>query len=211
MVCENGLIYESIVYRPTLEDIVLPGRHLLVEGEGGLFDVSETASEAWSTDVITSDTERMAEVDTDETSSVARSETDANESNEQDSSTTSSTTSSAAMTHLGAIQRIRGRMSATLFRPIREVACAEQMANLSVHPRAVLQPEMSMPQGGGSGPMSSSSSSCSSHGSVSSSAKALAGLASSSSRSPAAACAAAAAAAASLVPSPTQCNQQKNN
>ena len=56
---------------------MLPGRHLLIEGEAGLFDISETASEAWSTDVITSDTERMAEVDTDETSSVARSDADA--------------------------------------------------------------------------------------------------------------------------------------
>lgn len=35
-------------------------------------DVSETASEAWSTDVLASDSERMTEVDTDDTASVAR-------------------------------------------------------------------------------------------------------------------------------------------
>jgi hypothetical protein len=86
--------------RPPLEDIVLPGRHLLVEAEAGLFDVSETASEAWSTDVVTSDTERMAEVDTDETSSVARSEADS----EQDS-TTSMLAVNAGSSHLGAIQQ----------------------------------------------------------------------------------------------------------
>ena len=37
-------------------------------------DVSETASEAWSTDVLASDSERMTEVDTDDTASVARQE-----------------------------------------------------------------------------------------------------------------------------------------
>lgn len=37
-------------------------------------DVSETASEAWSTDVLTSDSERLTEVDTDDTASVARSD-----------------------------------------------------------------------------------------------------------------------------------------
>lgn len=35
-------------------------------------DALETASEAWSTDVVTSDTERLTEVDTDDTASVAR-------------------------------------------------------------------------------------------------------------------------------------------
>lgn len=34
--------------------------------------MSETASEAWSTDVLASDSERMLEIDTDDTSSVAR-------------------------------------------------------------------------------------------------------------------------------------------
>ncbi|XP_076673671.1 GTPase activating protein and VPS9 domains 1 isoform X2 [Andrena cerasifolii] len=37
-------------------------------------DVSETASEAWSTDVLASDSERLTEVDTDDTASVARSD-----------------------------------------------------------------------------------------------------------------------------------------
>ena len=37
-----------------------------------LLDVSETPSEAWSTDVIVSDSERLTEVDTDDTASVAR-------------------------------------------------------------------------------------------------------------------------------------------
>lgn len=37
-------------------------------------DISETASEAWSTDVLTSDSERLTEVDTDDTVSVARSD-----------------------------------------------------------------------------------------------------------------------------------------
>lgn len=37
-------------------------------------DISETASEAWSTDVLTSDSERLTEVDTDDTASVARSD-----------------------------------------------------------------------------------------------------------------------------------------
>ncbi|XP_052119444.1 receptor-mediated endocytosis protein 6 homolog isoform X1 [Frankliniella occidentalis] len=39
-----------------------------------LIDMSETASEAWSTDVLASDSERMLEIDTDDTSSVARSD-----------------------------------------------------------------------------------------------------------------------------------------
>ena len=39
-----------------------------------LLDISETASEAWSTDVLASDSERMTEVDTDDTGSVARSD-----------------------------------------------------------------------------------------------------------------------------------------
>lgn len=152
--------------RPPLEDIVLPGRHLLVEAEAGLFDVSETASEAWSTDVVTSDTERMAEVDTDETSSVARSEADS----EQDS-TTSMLAVNAGSSHLGAIQRIRGRMSGSLFRPIRE-ASVEQLQNLSLQSRSAPQQESS--SNVSNGPMSSSSSSCSSHGSIASSAKGLA-------------------------------------
>lgn len=152
--------------RPPLEDIVLPGRHLLVEAEAGLFDVSETASEAWSTDVVTSDTERMAEVDTDETSSVARSEADS----EQDS-TTSLLAVNAGSSHLGAIQRIRGRMSGSLFRPIRE-ASVEQLQNLSLQSRSAPQQESS--SNVSNGPMSSSSSSCSSHGSIASSAKGLA-------------------------------------
>ncbi|EFX89280.1 hypothetical protein DAPPUDRAFT_303141 [Daphnia pulex] len=152
--------------QPPLEDIVLPGRHLLVEAEAGLFDVSETASEAWSTDVVTSDTERMAEVDTDETSSVARSEADS----EQDS-TTSMLAVNAGSSHLGAIQRIRGRMSGSLFRPIRE-ASVEQLQNLSLQSRSAPQQESS--SNVSNGPMSSSSSSCSSHGSIASSAKGLA-------------------------------------
>ena len=131
----------------------------------GLFDISETASEAWSTDVVTSDTERMAEVDTDETSSVARSEADS----EQDS--TSMLAVNAGSSHLGAIQRIRGRMSGSLFRPIRE-ASVEQPQNLSLQSRTAAQPEASSVVG--NGPMSSSSSSCSSHGSIASSAKGLA-------------------------------------
>ncbi|XP_059482165.1 GTPase-activating protein and VPS9 domain-containing protein 1 [Neocloeon triangulifer] len=40
----------------------------------GMLDVSETASEAWSTDVMASDSERMGEVDTDDAGSVARSD-----------------------------------------------------------------------------------------------------------------------------------------
>lgn len=39
-----------------------------------LLDVSETASEAWSTDVLASDSERLTEVDTDDAGSVARSD-----------------------------------------------------------------------------------------------------------------------------------------
>ncbi|CAK9813080.1 GTPase-activating protein and VPS9 domain-containing protein 1 [Anthophora quadrimaculata] len=39
-----------------------------------VLDVSETASEAWSTDVLASDSERLTEVDTDDTASVARSD-----------------------------------------------------------------------------------------------------------------------------------------
>lgn len=148
-----------------MEDIVLPGRHLLIEAEVGLFDVSETASEAWSTDVVTSDTERMAEVDTDEASSVARSEADS----EQDSS--SMVSANAGPSNAGAIQRIRGRMSGSLFRPIRE-ASIEQIQNLSLQPRAAPAAEAS--SGVTNGPMSSSSSSCSSHGSIASSAKGLA-------------------------------------
>ena len=161
--------------RPPLEDVVLPGRHLLVEGEAGLFDVSETASEAWSTDVVTSDTERMAEVDTDETSSVARSEADA-EPGEQDSSPAVGPTAS-----MGAIQRIRGRMSGSLFRPIREVG-SEQMQNLSLNARTSVSSHPTEVPSTSNAPMSSSSSSCSSHGSVSSSAKAAAVVTSAASR-----------------------------
>lgn len=154
------------MFRPPLEDIVLPGRHLLVESEVGLFDVSETASEAWSTDVVTSDTERMAEVDTDETSSVARSEADS----EHDSSSMLSVNTGPS--HLGAIQRIRGRMSGSLFRPIRE-ASVEQIQNMGgLQLRTPPQQEASSTTS--NGPMSSSSSSCSSHGSIASSAKGLA-------------------------------------
>lgn len=40
--------------------------------ESSQLDVSETASEAWSTDVLASDSERLTEVDTDDTASVAR-------------------------------------------------------------------------------------------------------------------------------------------
>lgn len=40
-----------------------------------LLDISETQSEsAWSTDVLTSDTERLTEVDNDDIASVARSD-----------------------------------------------------------------------------------------------------------------------------------------
>lgn len=42
------------------------------ESNPSTLDVSETASEAWSTDVLASDSERMTEVDTDDTASVAR-------------------------------------------------------------------------------------------------------------------------------------------
>lgn len=150
--------------RPSLEDIVLPGRHLLIEPEANLFDVSETASEAWSTDVVTSDTERLAEVDTDETSSVARSEADS------EHSSSSVQSGPAGSSQLGAIQRIRGRMSNSLFRPIREVS-TEQLQNLSLQSRAAPASENSS---GVNGQLSSSSSSCSSHGSMASSAKGLA-------------------------------------
>jgi len=170
---DRQLIFNYFIfYRPPLEDIVLPGRHLLIEAEAGLFDVSETASEAWSTDVVTSDTERMAEVDTDEASSVARSEADS----EQDSSSSVLAIATAGSSHLGAIQRIRGRMSGSgsLFRPIREVS-VEQVQNLSLQPRnnSAVQPEAAA-SSASNGPMSSSSSSCSSHGSIASSAKGLA-------------------------------------
>ena len=148
--------------RPSLDDIVLPGRHLLVEPEASLFDASETASEAWSTDVVTSDTERLAEVDTDETSSVARSEADS------EHSSSSVQSGQAGPSQMGAIQRIRGRMSNSLFRPIREVS-TEQLQNLSLQVRS---PQENAPTVNGR--LSSSSSSCSSHGSVASSAKGLA-------------------------------------
>lgn len=117
---------------------------------------------------MTSDTERMAEVDTDEASSVARSEADS----EQDSSSSVLVIPSAGPAHLGAIQRIRGRVSGgSLFRPIREVS-VEQSQSLNLPSRnSVAQPEASSAT---IGPMSSSSSSCSSHGSVASSAKGLA-------------------------------------
>lgn len=44
--------------------------------ERSLLDASETASQsdAWSTDVLASDTERLQDVDTDDTASVARSD-----------------------------------------------------------------------------------------------------------------------------------------
>lgn len=135
---------------------------MLIEPEASLFDASETASEAWSTDVVTSDTERLAEVDTDETSSVARSEADS------EHSSSSVQSGQAGPSQLGAIQRIRGRMSSSLFRPIREVS-TEQLQNLSLTSRT---PQESAPTA--AGPLSSSSSSCSSHGSMASSAKGLA-------------------------------------
>lgn len=37
-----------------------------------LVDISETASEGWSTDVVVSDSDRVTELDTDDTASVAR-------------------------------------------------------------------------------------------------------------------------------------------
>ena len=47
----------------------------MVTFQSNLLDISETTetnSEAWSTDVLASDSERMAEVDTDDANSVAR-------------------------------------------------------------------------------------------------------------------------------------------
>lgn len=45
-----------------------------VNGGTNVLDVTETGSEAWSTDVMASDSERLHEVDTDDTGSIARSD-----------------------------------------------------------------------------------------------------------------------------------------
>ncbi|KAK3920325.1 Receptor-mediated endocytosis protein 6-like protein [Frankliniella fusca] len=61
-----------------LQPLLLPLPGILPGPPGSaqqsLIDMSETASEAWSTDVLASDSERMLEIDTDDTSSVARSD-----------------------------------------------------------------------------------------------------------------------------------------
>lgn len=63
---------EKILYPPSSEQTppVLPTTSESVPQ--AVLDVSETASEAWSTDVLASDSERLTEVDTDDTASVAR-------------------------------------------------------------------------------------------------------------------------------------------
>ncbi|KAK1119373.1 hypothetical protein K0M31_013207 [Melipona bicolor] len=65
---------EKILYPPSSEQTppVLPTTSESVPQ--AVLDVSETASEAWSTDVLASDSERLTEVDTDDTASVARSD-----------------------------------------------------------------------------------------------------------------------------------------
>ncbi|XP_078044558.1 GTPase activating protein and VPS9 domains 1 [Augochlora pura] len=65
---------EKITYPPSSEQNVsnLPATSESIPQAA--LDVSETASEAWSTDVLASDSERLTEVDTDDTASVARSD-----------------------------------------------------------------------------------------------------------------------------------------
>jgi hypothetical protein len=53
-----------------LQHAARPGEH--VNPNSVMLDMSETASEAWSTDVMASDSERLTEVDTDDAGSVAR-------------------------------------------------------------------------------------------------------------------------------------------
>ncbi|XP_076233243.1 GTPase activating protein and VPS9 domains 1 isoform X2 [Calliopsis andreniformis] len=62
-------------------------------------DVSETASEAWSTDVLASDSERLTEVDTDDTASVARSDDTARSEIEVEARSETETTEEVLSSH----------------------------------------------------------------------------------------------------------------
>ncbi len=61
---------ERFPFLPSVEPA--PPTPLVPETTQINLDVSETASEAWSTDVLASDSERNTEIDTDDTASVAR-------------------------------------------------------------------------------------------------------------------------------------------
>nr|XP_033321965.1 GTPase-activating protein and VPS9 domain-containing protein 1 [Megalopta genalis] len=65
---------EKITYPPSSEQNVPILSATSESIPQAVLDVSETASEAWSTDVLASDSERLTEVDTDDTASVARSD-----------------------------------------------------------------------------------------------------------------------------------------
>ncbi|XP_076292582.1 GTPase activating protein and VPS9 domains 1 isoform X1 [Lasioglossum baleicum] len=65
---------EKLVYPPSSEHSVPILSATSESIPQAVLDVSETASEAWSTDVLASDSERLTEVDTDDTASVARSD-----------------------------------------------------------------------------------------------------------------------------------------
>ncbi|XP_050420096.1 GTPase-activating protein and VPS9 domain-containing protein 1 isoform X2 [Adelges cooleyi] len=82
-----------------------------------ILDINETASEAWSTDVFASDTDRLAEVDTDDTASVARYE----------------------LENRGDMEGMDYQYPQTVFRPILEVqqegALRSENAALSFHSR----------------------------------------------------------------------------
>ncbi|CAL7948132.1 unnamed protein product [Xylocopa violacea] len=83
---------EKIPYPPSSEQIpsVFPTTSEPVSQ--AVLDVSETASEAWSTDVLASDSERLTEVDTDDTASVARSDDTARSEIEVEARSESETT-----------------------------------------------------------------------------------------------------------------------
>ncbi|XP_017887031.1 GTPase-activating protein and VPS9 domain-containing protein 1 isoform X1 [Ceratina calcarata] len=65
---------EKPLYPPSTEQISSVLSTTSESMPQAMLDVSETASEAWSTDVLASDSERLTEVDTDDTASVARSD-----------------------------------------------------------------------------------------------------------------------------------------
>ncbi|OXU23185.1 hypothetical protein TSAR_004014 [Trichomalopsis sarcophagae] len=105
-------------------------------------DVSETASEAWSTDVLASDSERMTEVDTDDTASVARSDDTARSEIESRGEPEGGEDTPPPVNQLL-------DNSAQFFRPIRDEALARSIVTVPSSPTTPLSPSSSNVTGRG--------------------------------------------------------------
>ncbi|KAJ8683166.1 hypothetical protein QAD02_018958 [Eretmocerus hayati] len=105
-------------------------------------DVSETASEAWSTDVLASDSERMTEVDTDDTASVARSDDTARSEIESRGEPEGGEDTPPPVNQLM-------DNSGSFFRPIRDEAIGRSIATVPSSPTTPLSPSSSNVTGRG--------------------------------------------------------------